>query len=191
MHGRGVERASIADLDALCELYANVYGSLDAPRPFCACVRRPTHQICSKNPWMLSCSYCARVHDLSDALRTTLCERPGTDTSRYASRILDALISFCVSIYGSLDALIGLCASVQGLKCLVLCQRPGLESPRSVQALTLRLQTLVRTFLRQTYVDQDNKRREDGLIECVQMSLRSLLYIGFHEGPLGVKQLPI
>jgi len=143
-----------------------------------------------KNPWTLSYNYCACIEDLPDALRTNLCEHSRTNTSKSTFGTLDALIRLCANVNGSRDSLIGFCSNVRELKCPVLCQRLGVESPRSVRSSTLRLQTLVWTFLRQTCVDQENKRRKDEFIECVQMSLRSLQFIDFHEGHLGLSSYP-
>jgi len=60
MQGGGDVRASITILDALYELYANIYGSLDAPNHFVHVPEDQLTQICL-NPQTLSFRYSACV----------------------------------------------------------------------------------------------------------------------------------
>lgn len=143
-----------------------------------------------KIPWTLPCSYYACVQDNLDGFKTPQCERSRIDTTIYTFEALDAPISLCVGMQGSLDIVM-----------TTVCQYQRTKIPCSVSASKTQ-KTLthsephtsdfrpLREPLPLNLCKSREKRRENRLIKCVQMSLSYLLFIHFPEGTLGVKADP-
>jgi len=120
-------------------------------------------------PWPLCASVCRQI-------LSNLPQKPWTLHS-----------GLCASIWDFLDNLLATVCMHSWRKSLVTCLRLRNRKPRSVWASPLWFRTLARTSsirLVRTKKKEENRRWPD---QCVEMSLRSLLFIGFHESPLEVE----
>lgn len=99
-------KLSVCDQNSLVSLLVTVWGRLWLLGSFKEDFVHVTKVEQTLNPWFLPWSYCACVRDILIALRTTLCEQPGTNTSRSTSEAIVTPISLGSSIQGSLVVLI-------------------------------------------------------------------------------------